>query len=317
MGAQLEEFLGYYGPRLEKALLHWLPLSDKPGTEVFNQAVYYAVFPGGKRMRPLFTLLAADIVGGDPEQALPTACAIEYLHTCSLIFDDLPAMDNAHERRGMKPTYRAFGEDMAMLAALALFNQGYGLIGQIPFKGKEDIKFQRLMDEMATCIGPNGMIGGQVVDLRSRTNHNERLKPVSYLKTTALMRLMLTAGAIVAGAEDGQINALATYGENLGMAYQMLDDMVDELEDYSASVLSPTGIDAHVLWQRANKKLDEAKDRVVDGLAKKNCALLIELGDMIFSRLKKQAAGRLTMEKWHGEPILQETQSLQTEWPPD
>jgi geranylgeranyl diphosphate synthase type II len=313
MSVQLAEFLKLYGPRLEEAFLHWLPLSDKPGTERFNKAVYYAVFPGGKRMRPLFTLIAADTVGGDPEQALPVACAIEYLHTCSLIFDDLPAMDNAGERRGRRPTHRVFGEDVAMLAALALFNQGYALIGQINHSEKVNSDFQRLMSEMATSIGPNGMIAGQIVDLRLGVNDNKRLRPVSYLKTTALMRLMLTTGAIVAGADDGQIKALAAFGENLGKVYQMLDDIVDEVEDYSATPLPEIGIDVTAVWQKANKELKVACNRVLEDLGDKNPALLIEFADKIFTKIKKQAASRLAIEKWHWEPVSKEARSLKTE----
>jgi len=317
MSSQLTEFLKHYRPRLEEGFLHWLPLSDKPGTEVFNKAVYYAVFSGGKRMRPLFTLVAAETVGGDPAQALPIACAIEYLHTCSLIFDDLPAMDNAVERRGRKPTHRIFGEDVAMLAALALFNQGYVLIGQINPLEQVNRTFQCLLSEFAKCIGPNGMIGGQVVDLSLDANQNGRLRPVSYLKTTALTRLMLTAGAIVAGAQDGHINALAVFGETLGNAYQMLDDIVDEVEDCSATALPHKGRDVHALWQMANNRLKEARDGIVGSLSDKNPALLIELADKIFRKLKKQAASRLGKDKWHWDSVSQDAQSLQTKWQQD
>ena len=169
------------------------------------------------------------------------------------------------------------------------------------------------MGEMAACIGPNGMIGGQFVDLRSQSKDSVTPEPVSYLKTSGLMRLMLTAGAIVAGAKDGHINALAAFGEKLGNAYQMLDDIVDEIEDYSDTALPDTGIDAHALWQKANNKLEEARERVFEDLADKNPVLLIELADMIFSKLKKQAASRLAIDKWHWEPSSQDAQSLQTE----
>lgn len=315
MSSQLADFLKRYGLLLETALVYWLPLSDKQGTELFNQAVRYAAFPGGKRMRSIFTLLAADSVGGDPKQAMPIACAIEYLHTCSLIFDDLPAMDNAFERRGRQSVHRIFGQDVAMLAALALFNQGYALIGQINSLEKADSKFQRLMGEMAACLGPNGMIGGQCVDLRLGTTDDGVLRPVSYMKTTALMRLMLTAGAIVAGAEDGQISALAVFGENLGIAYQILDDIVDEVEDYSDSALHDTGIDADALLKKADKKLEEARSRIIEDLADKNSALLIDFADMIFSKLKKQSSGRQEINKSQLEPVSKDSQSLQTECP--
>jgi geranylgeranyl pyrophosphate synthase len=199
-----------------------------------------------------------------------------------------------------------------MLAALALFNQGYALIGQINFSEKAATRFQRLISEMATCIGPNGMIGGQVVDLGLETNQNGRFRPVSYLKTTELTRLMLTAGAIVAGAGDGHINALAKFGETLGNAYQMLDDIVDEFEDFSATALPNKGIDVHALWQKANNRLKEARERIGESLADRNPALLIELADKIFSKLKKQAASRLEKNKLHWESVPKDAQSLQT-----
>ena len=125
---------------------------------------------------------------------------------------------------------------------------------------------------------------------------------------------MLTAGAIVAGAEDGQINALAEFGETLGNAYQMLDDILDEVEDCSAKSLPYRGRDVHALWQKANNRLKEARDGVVESLADKNPALLIELADKIFSKLKKQAASRLVKDKWHWDSASQDAQSMQTKW---
>lgn len=313
MSDQLTEFLNYYGPKMEEALLRWLPLSDKPGTELFNKAVYYAVFPSGKRMRPLFTVLASKSVGGDPEQALTIACAIEYFHTCSLIFDDLPAMDNARERRGRQPTHQVFGEDAAMLAALAFLNQGYALAGQVEFPENQKNRIHRLMNEIATCIGPNGMIGGQMLDLRLRENLNEELRPVSYTKTTGLTRLMLTAGAFVGGAGDEQIEILASFGENLGEAYQMLDDIVDEFEDHSNTGLYHTGIDIHALWHAANEKLKKSQDRLIKDLGDKNTGLLIELTEKIFSKFKKKAAGRLVKGRWQYNSVSHDGTNLRPE----
>ena len=298
MSDQLTQFLSDYGPKMEDALLGWLPLSEKPGTDLFNKAVYYAVFPSGKRMRPLFTLLAAKSVGGEPEKALTIACAIEYFHTCSLIFDDLPAMDNARKRRGRQPTHQVFGEDAAMLAALAFLNQGYGLAGQMEFPENQKNRIHRLMHEIATCIGSNGMIGGQMVDLRLKKNVNEQLRSFSYTKTTALTRLMLTTGAIVGGANEEQIEILAVFGLNLGEAYQMLDDIVDEFEDHSKTGLYHKGIDIHALWHAANEKLKKSQVKVIKDLGNDNAGLLIELTEKIFRKLKKQAADRLIEEKW-------------------
>ncbi|MDY6972417.1 MAG: polyprenyl synthetase family protein [Thermodesulfobacteriota bacterium] len=296
MSIQLAEFIEHYRPLLEETLLHHLPISRKPGTEILNQAIYYAIFPGGKRIRPLFTLLATYTIGGDPKQAITVACAVEYLHTCSIILDDLPAMDDSVERRGRKPTHRVFGEDVSILAALAFFNQGYVLIGLNTVKD-DNIKFQSLIKEMTNCIGPNGMIGGQMVDLRLRANDKGWLRTVSYLKTTSLMRLMLTAGAIVAGAKDFQIHIMATFGENLGKVYQMLDDIVDGNEDSSADILSGQYVDALTLWQKAEKQLEESRTRLIKSLAFQNPALLLAFVDDIFGRLKKQAASCLAIQK--------------------
>ena len=300
--AQLADFMKRYILRLEDALLRWLPLSDKPGTELFNQAVHYAAFPGGKRMRPLFTLLAARTVGGDPEKALPVACAIEYFHTCSLIFDDLPAMDDAHERRGRRSTHMAFGQDVAILAGLAFFNQGYALIGRMDCPDKEKDQIRRLIEEMAACIGPDGMIGGQFLDLRLRPSDDEQFRSVSYLKTTGLMRLMLTAGAIAAGANKAQITALATFGQDLGEAYQMLDDLVDESEDYFSRPKYNRGGNIHALWNKADEKLKQAHSGLIEGLTDSSPSLLLELTEMIFGKLKDQVSRGLT-DQPHGRPL--------------
>jgi geranylgeranyl diphosphate synthase type II len=295
INAQLAQFLKHYGQAMEDALLAWLPLSRKPGTELFNEAVHYAVFPGGKRMRPLFTLLAAETVGGDPQKAIPIACGIEYLHTCSLIFDDLPAMDNAWERRGRQPTHKAFGEDVAILAALAFFNQCYLLVGKVQSGGNAKNTLERLLAEITVCIGPGGMIGGQFLDLRLRKTDNEQLKQVSYLKTTGLMRLMLTAGAIVAGAEDVQIKGLAAFGENLGEAYQILDDIVDEAEDHSDQPFYNHCDNFNLLWHKVSEKLEEARSRLVESLPENNPVMLLALTDKIFGMLKDQVPKRLAM----------------------
>jgi geranylgeranyl diphosphate synthase type II len=202
---------------VEVALESRLPTSQLPGAELLNEAVRSAVYPGGKRMRPLFTLLAARAVGVSAEAALDAACAVEFLHSSSLVFDDLPCMDDAILRRDRAPLHKVFGEPVALLAGLALLNQAYLLFSPTP----------ELVREAAECIGANGMIGGQAldigigdVDLASRDR-----------KTTALMRLTLTAGALAGGAPTELVGELAQCGERLGRAYQMLDDLLDADED--------------------------------------------------------------------------------------
>ena len=147
-----------YRDLIESHLRALLPTSGLRETDRLNAAIRYAVFPGGKRMRPILTLLGAEAAGGQAEAALDAACAVEFLHAGSLIFDDLPAMDNARERRGVPALHLVFGEDIAVLAALALLNQAYAIFGRSP----------RLIAEAVSCIGINGMIGGQAVDLAYR-----------------------------------------------------------------------------------------------------------------------------------------------------
>lgn len=198
---------------IESALEASLPVSALPGNQALNDAMRFGVFPGGKRFRPLFTLLAAEAAGVPAAKALDAACAIEFLHCSSLIFDDLPCMDDAGLRRNRPALHRMFGEPTAMLAALALLNEAYRLFG----------RHRRLIEEAAECIGVNGMIGGQCVDLTSPgldLQSRDR-------KTSGLMRLTFVGGACCGDSSDDAIELLANCGERLGRAYQMLDDLVD------------------------------------------------------------------------------------------
>jgi geranylgeranyl diphosphate synthase, type II len=230
MTDRLANFLAAHLPELEAALHRWLPRSEKAGAECLNEALRYTVFPGGKRLRPLFTLLGAKLVGGDIPQALPAACAIEFLHTSSLILDDLPAMDDADLRRGRSTVHRVYGESTALLAALALFNQAYALLARTAGQSGSPELVEELLTEAAHCIGTDGMIGGQAVDLALRyTPTSADAWANRNLKTTALLRLTMTAGALGMGARGPQIAALARFGECLGLSYQIWDDLLDEL----------------------------------------------------------------------------------------
>ena len=196
---------------IEAALAAAIPVSTLKGSEALNEAIRCAVYPGGKRMRPLFTLLAAQAAGVDPVKALDAACAVELLHSSSLIFDDLPCMDDADLRRHRPAVHLLFGESTALLAGLALMNQAYAL-----FAGST-----LLVREAAACIGVNGMIGGQAVDVSGQDLESRDRK------TSSLMRLTLMAGAEAGGGDRSAVELLANCGERLGHAYQMLDDLMD------------------------------------------------------------------------------------------
>jgi geranylgeranyl pyrophosphate synthase/GT2 family glycosyltransferase len=203
------------GQTIEAALRKFLPQSGTGKTGTLDQALQYALFPGGKRLRPRLTILAAQIFGALDERVLKAACAVEFVHASSLIIDDLPCMDDADLRRGKPPLHRAFGEDVALLAAFALLNQAYALFGITP----------ELIREATECIGLEGMIGGQEIDLSNHDGHSsldERDR-----KTSALMRLSLTAGALALGASREEVEPLAVAGQRLGRAYQIADDLLD------------------------------------------------------------------------------------------
>jgi len=202
---------------IENGLQAFLPLSRLESNGRLNDAIHYAVFPGGKRMRPLLALMGGKVAGVPFHESVPVACAIEFLHTSSLIFDDLPAMDDAALRRGSAALHLVFGEDIALLTALALLNQAYALFGCSP----------ALLAEAVACIGSNGMIGGQALDLAAKSADSISF-PARNRKTSSLMRLTLVAGAMAGGAPSDAVEALAGAGEDLGEAYQVCDDLLDK-----------------------------------------------------------------------------------------
>jgi len=230
MSKRLFKFIDRHRATLEAALGENLPISNQPHAGEFNRAIDYALFPGGKRWRPMLTLMGAEASGGDLSRAIKSACAIEYLHTSSIIFDDLPAMDDAPTRRGRQSLHVVFGESLALLAALALMNQSYALFVEEARNNGHCEAGLNLVSEAVNCIGANGMIGGQAVDLALQgTGQCADALASRNLKTTALMRLTMVAGAAVCGADKDDLGALAEFGESLGMAYQICDDLLDEL----------------------------------------------------------------------------------------
>lgn len=229
MSRTLADYIIRYKSDIEVALHENLPLSNQRFAGRLNEALHYAVFPGGKRWRPVLTLLAGQLAGATAQSLFPAACAMEYLHTSSMILDDLPCMDDADLRRGKLALHLAFDESTALLTALALMNHSYGLLAHICEAVGRPEQGGRLIALATNCIGADGMIGGQVVDMElvgTRLGYAELAS--RNLKTTALMRLMMTAGAVALGAPVSAQQALAQYGEALGAAYQICDDLLDE-----------------------------------------------------------------------------------------
>lgn len=233
----LTEYLTSRGRLIDDALQQVLPPDDEHPT-IIHQAVRYCVFAGGKRLRPLLVLAAAEASGAAPEPMLPVACAVELIHTYSLIHDDLPAMDDADTRRGRMSCHIAFGEAIAVLAGDALHALAFGLIPRAspPVDAARVLLVSR---EIADAIGTRGMVGGQVLDLLGEGRafpggtlppprpREEVVREIHMRKTAALIRASVRAGALLAGAPSPVLEALTAFGERIGLAFQIVDDILD------------------------------------------------------------------------------------------
>ena len=241
-----ENLTGFVARRrgeIDAALRAGLPLSTLPAARRLNEAVEYAVFPGGKRLRPALALLASDLAGASRAQSLRVACAVEFLHSSSLLLDDLPAMDDADFRRNRRALHLVFGEGVAVLASVALLNRAYALLAEATAGGNGVAA--ALLAEATRCVGADGMVGGQIVDLETRAGRaDDHALACRDLKTVALMRLMMTAGALASGAGAEDARALADFGECFGRAYQVCDDLLDEDGDGGEPTGKPARQDA-------------------------------------------------------------------------
>jgi len=196
-----------------------------------HKSMRYSTFAGGKRIRPLLLLAACEAVGGGVASALPAACAMEMIHTYSLIHDDLPAMDNDDFRRGKPTNHKVFGDAVAILAGDALLTQAFSLLSS-PFFAA-DVPPERILSvihEIAHAAGSRGMVGGQLVDMESEGKKDLDLPTVQFIhthKTGALIKAAVKCGAILGAADERQIAAITRYGEAVGLAFQIADDILD------------------------------------------------------------------------------------------
>ena len=209
-------------------------------------AVRYSLLAGGKRIRPVLCLAAAEATGGTIEEAMPAACALEMIHTYSLIHDDLPAMDNDDYRRGRLTSHKVFGEDMAVLAGDALLTEAFRTLtdrGKMP--GTSPERILAVAGEIAEAAGYRGMVGGQALDVRAAEKEGdmENLYAIHRHKTGALLRVSLRTGAILAGADADALASLTAYGESIGLAFQIADDILN-VEGNQELMGKKTGSDA-------------------------------------------------------------------------
>lgn len=229
---------------IDKALDKYLPSADKV-PETIHKAMRYSVFAGGKRLRPVLCLAAAEAVGGDLKEVPAAACALELIHTYSLIHDDLPAMDNDDYRRGKPTNHKVYGDAIAILAGDALLTLAFQLIAECGLEsGISPHVAGQVIKEVALAAGSLGMIGGQVVDIESENKEidQDTLTFIHTHKTGALFQASVRAGAMLGGATPEQLAQLTRYAECLGLAFQITDDILD-VEGDSAKLGKAVGSD--------------------------------------------------------------------------
>ena len=277
----IEQYLEIKRKKINNELVLSLP---QTGPASVIEAINYSVEAGGKRLRPILTIAVAETLGAEEDSVIALACALEYLHTYSLIHDDLPAMDNSDLRRGKLTCHRVYGEAIAVLAGDALLTLAFETIAKYGLREGRESKAIQIIIELAAASGVAGMIGGQVLDLEGEgaALTLPEIENIAVKKTGALLKAAIIIGAISADGTAAQKDALAAYADNIGPAFQIVDDLLDcesTTEDlgkpagadqarYKATFPAILGIDearkqAEYLYSRAVAALDDL-DRPTD-----------------------------------------------------
>jgi geranylgeranyl diphosphate synthase type II len=229
----LKAYLKEKAERINQALEKYLP-EEEIIPRNLHQAMRYSVMAGGKRIRPALMMAACEAAGGDAEKVVPVACAMEMIHTYSLIHDDLPAMDDDDFRRGRPTCHKVFGEAMAVLAGDALLTEAFVLLSApATVSGLPEGTLQRIIQIIARNAGSFGMVGGQAVDIESegKVIDPPTLDYIHTHKTGALILASVQAGALAGGADAAVFDALSHYGQAVGLAFQVADDILDVVGD--------------------------------------------------------------------------------------
>ena len=225
-----------YKKIIDEHLLDFIPNIDNKSISLY-ESMKYSLTAGGKRIRPVLLLAACDFAGGDIREALPYACAMEYIHTYSMIHDDLPAMDNDDLRRGLPTNHKVYGEALAILAGDGLLTSAFEAMNKdlmLYFDDAEKMaKRIRAINAIAKGAGCRGMVAGQVSDIEGESNEysNEMLEYIHINKTGALIIAAIKAGLYLGNPSKDMLSNLDIYSENLGLAYQIADDILDEIGD--------------------------------------------------------------------------------------
>jgi geranylgeranyl diphosphate synthase, type II len=241
--------------------------------EKIYEAMRYSLMAGGKRLRPILCLATCDLIGGTAEMAMPTACALEMIHTMSLIHDDLPAMDNDDYRRGKLTNHKVYGEDIAILAGDGLLAYAFEFIAAQTRQVPAD-RVLKVIAKLGRAVGAAGLVGGQVVDLECEGKSDVTLDTLTFIhrhKTGALLEACVVCGAILANAAEAEVQRLSRYAQNIGLAFQIIDDVLDitatqeelgktagkDLQAQKATYPSIWGIEESL--RQANQLISDAK----------------------------------------------------------
>lgn len=283
--------------QVEEMIMQYLP-KEEGFAKSMAEAINYSMLAGGKRLRPILMLETAKLFDGDLEIVKPFMAGIEMIHTHSLIHDDLPAIDNDDYRRGRLTTHKVYGEAMGVLSGAALLNYAYETMFKAFTMGKDDIKVAKALKIMAEKTGIYGMLGGQSVDVENdgKPVEKEMLDYIYEHKTSALIECSMMAGAVLAGATDEQVNKIEKAARNIGLAFQIQDDILDvtstseelgkpvhsDEKNHKVTYVTLFGIEEA---SRQVKSLSEEAVQIIESLEQKN-EFLNELIKELVSRRK-------------------------------
>ncbi|MCY9532577.1 MULTISPECIES: polyprenyl synthetase family protein [Paenibacillus] len=291
------DYVKQQATRIESILPKMLD-SKRNTPEPLTQSMHYSLMAGGKRLRPVCVLMACDSLGGNTRAAEPVACAIEMIHTYSLVHDDLPAMDNDDLRRGKPTNHKIYGEAMAILAGDGLLTQAFHCIVQSTRQhGVAAEVSLSIVEELAEYAGMNGMVGGQAADMLGEQGITtlDQLEYIHLHKTSDLIVCSLRAGGRIGGASEQQLQALTTYGYKLGLAFQIQDDILDVIGDEamlgkpkgsdekSGKVTYPYFIGLEESRQEVERLTEEAKAAIANAGFQKP-ELLVGMADYLMKR---------------------------------
>ncbi len=280
----LKRYLAEKQTFVETALDRALPMADP---KTIYESMRYSLLAGGKRLRPILCLATCELMGGTTEMSIPTACALEMVHTMSLIHDDLPAMDNDDFRRGKPTNHKIYGEDIAILAGDGLLAYAFEYIVENTQNVAPD-RILKVISQLGRAVGAEGLVGGQVVDLESEGKTDVSLETLNFIhthKTSALLEVSVVSGAILAGADAADQARLLRYAQNIGLAFQIVDDVLDitatseELGKSAGKDLTAQKVTYPSLWgieesRRQAQQLVEAAKGEVAGWGEKALPLM-------------------------------------------